>query len=212
MTAVTKTFYFVRHGSTPHLESDVYQDLHIPLSEKGLKQVEFVAKRFRAIPIDVIFSSDMERARQTAKAIHIETGCLVVESSILHERIYPSSVRGRSKKDAEVVDIMQKVDDVFAGAGHHSDEENFLDLKSRAIEALALLEECVEQNICVIAHASFLHVLIGVMMEGESASLETFRKFQTFLRTSNTGITKCMFDNGKWHLVTWNDDAHLGIL
>jgi broad specificity phosphatase PhoE len=48
-----KTTYFVRHGSTDGNETGAYQLHTIPLSEKGLAQVVFVAERFKNIPVDI---------------------------------------------------------------------------------------------------------------------------------------------------------------
>ena len=75
-----KTTYFVRHGSTDGNETGAYQLHTIPLSEKGLAQVVFIAERFKNIPVDVIISSDMTRAAQTADGIARAVGRIVVHS------------------------------------------------------------------------------------------------------------------------------------
>jgi hypothetical protein len=55
-----------------------------------------------------------------------------------------------------------------------------------------------------------LKMLIAVMIDGEHTSPEFFLKLDRFLHPSNTGITKCLWRDGAWRLVVWNDHAHLG--
>jgi broad specificity phosphatase PhoE len=103
-----QTTYFVRHGSTDGNETGAYQLHTIPLSEKGLAQVVFIAERFKNIPVDVIISSDMTRAAQTADGIARAVGRIVVRSAFFHEILRPSAVRGKLKADPEVLQRLQE--------------------------------------------------------------------------------------------------------
>jgi broad specificity phosphatase PhoE len=109
-----KTIYFVRHGSTDGNETGAYQLHTIPLSEKGLAQAAFVAERFKTIPIDVIISSDMTRAAQTADCIAQAVGRMVVHSEWFHEILRPSTARGKLKADPEVMKITAHLSRYFA--------------------------------------------------------------------------------------------------
>ena len=102
-----KTIYFVRHGSTDGNETDAYQLHTLPLSEKGVAQAAFVAERFKTIPVDVIISSDMTRAAQTADRIARAVGRTVVHSEFFHEILRPSAVRGQLKANPEVMSITE---------------------------------------------------------------------------------------------------------
>ncbi len=62
--------YLVRHAeSTWNAEGRVQGHADPPLSERGLAQAERLAERFRGEPIDALYSSPLERARQTAERI-----------------------------------------------------------------------------------------------------------------------------------------------
>lgn len=62
--------YLVRHAeSTWNAEGRVQGQADPPLSERGLAQAERLAERFRGEPIDALYSSPLERARQTAERI-----------------------------------------------------------------------------------------------------------------------------------------------
>jgi 2,3-bisphosphoglycerate-dependent phosphoglycerate mutase len=206
-----KTTYFVRHGSTDGNETDAYQLHTTPLSEKGLVQAALVAERFKNIPIDIIISSDMTRAAQTADCIARVVGRTVVYSGFFHEILRPSAVRGRLKADPEVIKITEHLNHYFADdTQRHSDEENFFDIRQRAVAGLDFIAKRPEQNILVVTHGTILRMLMAVMIDGEHTIPAFFLKLDRFLPPSNTGITKCLWRDGAWRLVVWNDHAHLG--
>jgi len=60
----------VRHGETEWNVQRRYQgQSDIPLSELGVRQAEFIAKRLAGQTIDAIYASDLERAWETASII-----------------------------------------------------------------------------------------------------------------------------------------------
>jgi len=65
---MTKTLYLVRHGITDWNEQRKMQGhTNIPLNELGRSQATSLQKFFKTNPIDKVFSSDLDRAFQTAK-------------------------------------------------------------------------------------------------------------------------------------------------
>jgi broad specificity phosphatase PhoE len=80
----TVVLTLVRHASTA-MNSDeagaerVRAWMDLPLSSEGKKEAEDTAWQLRKVDIDVIFHSDLERARATAKAIARTTGAELVE-------------------------------------------------------------------------------------------------------------------------------------
>jgi 2,3-bisphosphoglycerate-dependent phosphoglycerate mutase len=206
-----KTIYFVRHGSTDGNETGAYQLHTIPLSEKGLAQAAFVAERFKTIPVDVIVSSDMTRAAQTADRIARTVGRSIVHSAFFHEILRPSAVRGKLKADPEVMRVTEYLIRYFADdSQRHSDEENFFDIRRRAVAGLDFLAQRPEEHILVVTHGTILTMLMAVMIDGEDTTPAFFLKLDRCLHASNTGITKCLWRDGAWRLVVWNDHAHLG--
>jgi broad specificity phosphatase PhoE len=208
-----KTVYFVRHGSTAQLEAAAYQNHDVPLSALGMKQGEVVAERFATVPVDVIFSSAMARAEKTAQKIAEAKKLPVEPLSVFNEILRPSAIRGKMRDDPVVARIFAEVKEYFSDPSRrHSDEENFYDLKTRALEALAFLESRAENRILVVTHGVFLKMVLGAMMFGDALSAQEHGGIDRFFFPSNTGITKCVFKDGRWRLMTWNDDAHLGEL
>src|SRR5919109_3763810 len=181
-----KTIYFVRHGSTDGNETGAYQLHTIPLSETGLAQAAFVAERFKMIPVDVIIARNMTRAAQTADRIAQAVGRGVVHSAFFHEILRPSAVRGKLKADPEVRKITDHLLRYFADdTQRHSDEENFFDIRRRAVAGLDFLAKRPEENILVVTHGTILKMLVAVMIDGANTTPEFFLKLDRFLHPSN---------------------------
>ncbi len=65
-----RTIYLVRHGETQgNLDDKAQGHLDVPLTETGRLQAKAVGKRLSDIEFDAVYSSDLERALDTAKAI-----------------------------------------------------------------------------------------------------------------------------------------------
>lgn len=76
----------VRHGTTEWNESGRYQGISdIPLNEQGLRQAEALRQRLAGERIDVIYSSDLKRAVQTAGAIAAGRDLEVIDCRELRE-------------------------------------------------------------------------------------------------------------------------------
>lgn len=76
----------VRHGETPTTGTVLpgrAPGLH--LSERGRTQAEAVAERLAALPVDGLYSSPLERARETAEPTAARTGRTVKEEAGLLE-------------------------------------------------------------------------------------------------------------------------------
>lgn len=162
------------------------------------------------ISFDIIISSDFVRATETATIIAEKTGHRVEFEPLFRELTRPSVIRGKYHTDPEAAKIIAFIADNFSDGTKHSDEENFFDLKARAQKALSYLEERKENNLLVVTHGTFSHMLIGAMAFGKTLTPEEFLALDYFLHSTNTGITTCVFKEGKWRLYTWNDCAHLG--
>lgn len=67
--------YAVRHGETPWNVEGRYQgQLDPPLTRRGQEQAEATARALAPLGIEAIYSSDLRRAMQTAKALARLTG------------------------------------------------------------------------------------------------------------------------------------------
>lgn len=81
------TFYVVRHGETEWNVKKLMQGhSNSPLTTNGIKQARETAKKMRNIHFDEVFSSDLERAKQTAEIIALEKKLAVKTTQLLREK------------------------------------------------------------------------------------------------------------------------------
>ena len=64
---IVTTLLFIRHGETDWNRQQRFQgQIDVPLNETGLAQAARLGQRLAAEPLDVLLSSDLKRAQQTA--------------------------------------------------------------------------------------------------------------------------------------------------
>lgn len=215
-----KTIYFLRHGQTDSNVKVLVQGSGEPLSEIGQKQAQFLGQRLSSLNFETIISSSDVRAAQTAKIANENLGKTLELSDLFVERRNPSSLIGKDALGDEVQAIYKQIRANAADHDwHYEDEENFNDVRTRAVSSLKLLIERPETSLAVFTHGNFLSVMLGVIIFGEDITQESWGLMRQSMELSNTGITICeYFDNykgmgqGKWRILTVNDHAHLADL
>jgi probable phosphoglycerate mutase len=206
-----KKVYFVRHGLTNFNIDRKVQDYTDTLSEEGLKQAEDVAERMSHINFDLLLSSDMVRAKQTAEKIAEKTGHTPQFSSLFVEAKYPSSLVGLSRDEEAVqayyLEQKKHNDDLD---WKYEDEETVNMLRNRTKEALAYIADQKEDSIAVVTHGRFLRHILCQILVGDILNREQEDYAFKHIVTSNTGINVLDYGEDGWKLATWNDHAHLG--
>jgi probable phosphoglycerate mutase len=202
--------YFVRHGESTENALQIYNWMDSTLTDLGINQSQKVAQRFKDIKIDVVYHSDMVRARMTANEIKKFQNAEMIESELIREQLPPSELLGLSENDQKSKDVMKLLQQNEHNKDYHySDEENFEDLKKRVFEFLNNIESLNKENILVIGHGYVLRALIGYILYGVNFNSHDFVNLKRSLKTINTGVTVCDVNNKKWTLVSWNDYSHL---
>ncbi len=210
--------YIVRHGESVGNAGSLTQGNDEPLTEKGVRQAQFVAKRFKTIEVDVVLSSTANRAMETAKIIGDEIGKPIEHNSVFLEHQQATSTRKKLRTDEHVVAMRQSRKENYHTSGwRQEDEENFEDLRARGISAWDFISNRPESNILLVSHGFFIRMMVAISIMGEGLTSHEFWKFLLALFTRNTGITileskpeDAPEDDPKWKLITWNDHAHLG--
>lgn len=159
--------YIVRHGQTRWNVKGLLQGhKDSPLTALGIKQAEQIRDEFKHIHFDAIFSSDLVRAKRTAKIIALERKIAVKTTQVLRERCFGTF---EGKPFAEFNQALQKLIERYA---HLTEEEHFHlkiahDVESPA-EAVArfitfLRETAVafsEKTILVVSHGGTMRNLL----------------------------------------------------
>ncbi len=211
-----KQVYLVRHAESEGNAGPLQQDGTTPLSERGHAQKSLVAGRFRSIPIDRLISSPFERAKDTAEAIAAVLGKEIEYSDLFIERKRPSAIAGLPKDSPEWHAIQDPINANYHDLSwRHSDEENFLALRARAVACLAHIQSLPEERILIVTHGFFMSMLVAVALFGNEVTSHVFEDFFYGAVHDNTGITvlkesKHEDQPVRFKLITWNDCAHLG--
>ncbi len=206
-------FYFVRHGG-----DCVERRAHSPsegggLSEKGRQQAERVGEALKKLPIQHIISSTYQRARETTDIINTYLKVSVTYSRLLVERRNPKELIGLPAASPEAVHIVDEMDLTYHDDDFRiSDEENFLDLRTRARKCLELLALQGGSETVVVTHHHFLKMLIAYLLYGESLHAKDFVKLSFFNYADNAGITVCEYRPWRmfsathgWEVITYNE-------
>lgn len=197
--------YFVRHGTTDLVEKEINQPDDTPLNDKGRIQAHALANRFRSVRLDLLVSSPVVRALQTAK--HFNTP--FITSDLFSEIKNPTEMIGLGSHAPLSLEIKKQIaDHSLDSSWHYSDEENFQDFYIRGMAALNFLTKQSVESIIVFSHANFITFLIGLMIFGPDMSVKIWLNLKNCFRLSNTGITVCNYDAAGWKLLNWNDTVH----
>ncbi len=205
----------IRHGETDYNARGIIQgQLHIPLNEQGMNQAEKLARRLSRERIDLLISSDLLRAKQTAEIIakNHPTIAHVEYSELFRER----SLGEWEGKDFQKYLKVSRANKNFRVKDGESHEE-FLSRAKRAKQYLEkrskeLLETGIDSaHIAVITHGGLIRRIIQEYIHPEPA-----RHFPYFA-TDNASITKIQihdkqFEGDRKEHVTimyLNDTCHL---
>ncbi len=210
-----KTIYFIRHGQSEANTDDVFQGPDSPLTKLGEEQARFVGERIKGVDAEVVITSPMPRAQQTADIIADLTNLPIEQNALVREYLPPTSLVGVSRtSDKGRTYVLQMLQNLDNPKWHYEDEENYHEMHDRAVELLTQLEERDEEKILIVTHVGILRVALTAMMTEFEPDAVTARRLMRFMKPMNTGITVCAYypdavRRSKWRLVAWNDHAHL---
>jgi len=196
----------VRHGETAwNADGRVQGHIDIALSAVGQVQAERLAQALRGEAIDVIYSSDLARAQQTAQAVAGATGAPLHTLVSLRERHF-GAFQGRSFADIQAIAADQaerwrrRVPDWEPPGGG----ESLLSFQERITQAVsALAAENMGKHIGVFTHGGVLDVLYRAATR---LGLQDARTWQL----GNAAINRLLWTpDGGFALVGWADTFHL---
>jgi phosphohistidine phosphatase len=100
--------YFLRHGPADWPDWDAARDEERPLTDKGVKRMKAEAKAIQklGLSLDVILSSPLVRARQTAELVAKRLGLDVIQEHALTPGFDAKRLRGVLRGHAKAGAIM----------------------------------------------------------------------------------------------------------
>ncbi len=170
----------LRHGETVENISHIVQGQNPgKLTKQGIDQARRAGLRLRKEKIDIIYSSDLKRARDTTKQIAKHHDVRVVYDKRLRERNF-GMYEGKSRNIfMNALKKSSKHIDIFKPRGG----ENRVDMERRSRDFFnGLLDKYPGKNILIISHGGFIINSLSCLMND---SYENNKKYMH----GNTGIS-----------------------
>jgi uncharacterized phosphatase len=187
------TVYLVRHGETDWNVKGRLQGIQdTNLNENGQKQAHACGVYLQNEEWDVLISSPLQRAKQTATAINNYLNKeIILEIEELKEKDFGE---GSGKTKEEIA--LAFPDGVITGM---EDNESF------SIRIMSALDHIVRQHpnkkVLVVAHGAVINAMLSVVSKGELGYGKS--------RIDNGGITQLQHNGESWSVVYHNEVKHL---
>jgi probable phosphoglycerate mutase len=194
----------VRHGETTwNVEKRIQGHSNSKLTENGILQAELVANALAKREFDVLISSDLERAAETAK---------IINTQLLLPHEYNSNLRERSfglMEGKTFAEIKQQLPNEYAA--YKKREIKHIIPEGESIEQLfvrvtkeieKITRKYQNQKILIVSHGLVLEMM---MYKTFNIELDKPRAFSI----NNSSISSFYIDNNNWFLKEWGVIEHL---
>ncbi|QTD44856.1 histidine phosphatase family protein [Ottowia testudinis] len=198
----------IRHGETAwNVDGRLQGHLDIPLSDHGRQQASRLAQALAAqADIDVIVSSDLARAHETARTVAGALGLPVATEPGLRERCF-GDFQGRTFAEIsaalpEHAECWRRREPGWSPPGNGA--ESLLQFRERVARAVqALAAQNVGKHLALFTHGGVLDVLYRA---ATGLGLQDARTWQL----GNTAVNRLLWTpDGGLTLVGWADTGHL---
>ena len=202
------TLYLARHGETEYNRRRILQGRRINsrLNETGRRQAEALARRFAGVPLDVVYTSSMTRAVETAEIVLAGRSSVpVFRLADLDEMSWgvyegePSSDYIQQVLDEANAQWRAGVFDVPIEGG-----ESIADVQARAVRAAEhIVAKHPGQTVLVVAHGRLLRVLLASLLD--EYGLARMHEIEH----ANTSVNRVRCVDGRFEADLLNCTAHL---
>ena len=196
--------YLTRHGETEWNKTGLLQgNTDVRLSAEGIHQAQLLAKYLLLHKFDVIYSSDLSRAVETAEILAEKFNLSVRTTPHLRETNF-GDWEGKSIK--ELAEAHPKSFGRFFTAPercHPPNGETFLESQARVMNVLReIINVHDNQNVLIVAHGAVNRLIIGAALDMPIHKMWAISQFNTalnILRVADGGFVVELI-NGTAHL------------
>jgi len=171
-------YFIFRHGDSLRQTKNVAmcwpEKIFCPLTKEGEKEVETSAKKLKNKKIDIIFSSDLLRTKQTAEILSKETGARIIFDKRLRE--YNVGIFN-GKNPRLVWDYLNKKGNIVSAKPPRG--ESLLGIGKRMSSFLKDLNKKYQnKNILIVSHELPLTILEGILKGWAIEKILEWRKWE----------------------------------
>ena len=202
----TTRFCLVRHGETDWNAARRLQGYtDIPLNARGFSQAIQIAKILKNsnFQFDVLYTSDLQRAKQTANAIEGLYAVSAITHSSLKER-HLGALQGLTINEAPLLE--PELWEIHLSRDIHHElrgGESILQFANRIKTALGdIQEKHAGKTILVVSHGGALDMMYRI---ASNQALDAERA----VAVPNASLNWISYDGSNWKVDGWADTSHL---
>ena len=202
----TTRFCLVRHGETDwNVARRLQGHTDIPLNQHGIAQAIQMAKALKAIGLkfDVLYSSDLQRAANTAGAVEEKFGVKAIIDQQLRER-HLGALQGLTrdegpqlKPDLWAIYLSRNLDHTLEGG---ESIQQFANRIHTALENIRILH--TGKTILLVSHGGALDMMYRL---ASNQSLES----EKAVAVPNASLNWISHNGHSWQVDRWADTSHL---
>ena len=184
----------IRHGETEWNSLGKIQGrTDIPLNANGIRQAEQCRDYLKESKWDLVITSPLRRAKETASIINEALTLPLVEMAEFMERSF-GDAEGKTKEERQAL-YPNMI---------YPNEEPYSELEARLKAGLAyILQSYPEHNILLVAHGAVIHTILRIL-SNEEITLDN-----TYL--TNACISNIHYTGLQWAIKDYNIVAHLQV-
>ncbi|MXX93645.1 MAG: histidine phosphatase family protein [Chloroflexi bacterium] len=207
-----RTIIMVRHGETEgNLDDKSQGHFDAQLTERGRIQAEAVAERLSDTQFDAVYSSDLQRALDTAKAIVAHHPELQIHTRSQLREYHFGDYEDKdwdSVGDADA-DLYKRWKNLNTRASiKFPGGESMLDAwerVGRVVEEILTTHHKGNESLLVVGHGGSLQAVLARLMNLRITDQWSF----VFNNTSVTVLHEHLYTPNGWRMIQFNDTSHL---
>lgn len=202
----TTHFYLVRHGETDwNVAHRLQGHTDIGLNATGLEQAKQMANALKAsnLEFDVLYTSDLQRAKQTAKAIENIYQVTAIEYRALRER-HLGALQGLHLDEAPLKEPELWKIHLSRDLQHDlNGGESITEFSERIRNGLeGLRQKHIGKTILLVSHGGALDMMYRVI---SNQALDT----EKVISVPNASLSWISHNGNQWQIERWADTSHL---
>jgi len=198
--------WLIRHGTTAANRERRFQGrLDYPLSPQGRREARLLAERVKSLAPDLLLSSDLQRAWETAQIIAQATGLIVRPLPLLRECSW-GVAEGKTLEEIYTIYPSLRAAEAAQISAEFFGGESKKRLLARAGLVLRLLSRrfAHRRRVVLVSHGRFINALLACSL---GLSADQFWPFAP--APASLSMISCEEERREYRLELFNDRCHL---
>jgi probable phosphoglycerate mutase len=186
----------IRHGQTDANANHLLQGQSDGrLNTIGWQETERLGNALKHAGLDVIISSDMVRAQDTASAIASHHGLPVITTPLVREW---NCGEWDGRPAEEFIEIVRNLT-IPLSQLRPPGGETLMEVQKRALTFIKdITEKYPGKTVALCSHGDFLRMVISILLK------KTIEEADTIYRMENASYSVFEQDNGTWKMISFN--------